>query len=82
VSIQPFRIKLRLAVERRGLRVVEAGATDGMAATYIESQSPGDAADPVNLTFSNSESLINIAHFHELYFASLVAFPLYSSPRI
>jgi hypothetical protein len=40
--------------------------TDGMAATYIDSQSPGDAAEPVNLPLFISEPMIKIAQFHEL----------------
>jgi hypothetical protein len=52
-----------------------------MAATYIDSQSPGDAAEPVNLPLFISEPMIKIAQFHEQS-RKRDRLPIYSSSRI
>jgi hypothetical protein len=52
-----------------------------MAAIYIDSQSPGDAGDPVNLPLNISVRMVKIAHFHE-FGRKPDCFPVYSSSRI
>jgi hypothetical protein len=37
-----------------------------MAATYVDSQSPGDADDETSMLLQVPESLVNIAHFQKL----------------
>jgi hypothetical protein len=52
-----------------------------MTATTIDSQSPGDAGDPINLPRYIFVLMINIAQFHKLI-RERGCFRTYSSPRI